>query len=108
MKEKYTLKITTVTKKHFEIKDNIDKDVASSYSVHSCVLAPCKINIVESRRFKAGTSDYLVFGGFINATSKEQPSLGKVRANSMKEAIEKAQEILKDNFKDFTKIVDNR
>jgi hypothetical protein len=106
MKEKYTLKITTVTKKHFEFKDNMD--LASSYYAESYVLTPCKINIVESRRFKDGTSDYLIFGSFINATSKERPSLGKVRAKSMEEAIKKAQEILNDNFKDFAKIVDNR
>ncbi len=86
---------------HFNLK-NKTNNVSSKYA-ESSVLLPCNINIYESRAFKDGTKEYLIFGTFINSTSKEQPSLGRVRANSIEEAIEKAQELLDNNFENFLK-----
>ena len=93
--------IMKITKKHFNLTNNTN--VVSSNYAESSVLLPCIINICESKSFKDGTKDYLIFGTFVNSTSKERPSLGKVRANSIEEAIEKAQEILDNNLHDFLK-----
>lgn len=90
-----------ISKMHFNLK-NKTNNVSSKYA-ESSVLLPCNINICESRAFIDGAKEYLIFGTFVNSTSKERPSLGKVKANSIEEAIEKAQELLDNNFEDFLK-----
>lgn len=90
-----------ISKTHFDLKSKINC-VSTKYA-DSNVLLPCIINICESRSFKDGTKDYLIFGTFMNSTSKERPSLGKIRANSIEEAIEKAQELLDNNLEAFLK-----
>ena len=64
-------------------------------------MIPCEICITPTRQFKDGTRQWLIFGQFKYATSKEKPSLGTVRAKSLKEARKLTQELLDENFKKF-------
>lgn len=65
------------------------------------VLAPCTITICPTKEFKDGTYQWLVFGTFIRPSSKEQPSLGTVRAVNLAEAKKKVQELLEKEFRYF-------
>ena len=90
--------------KCFDIRANMDKtENEDSMYHHSTVLMPCYITIAKTKEFKDGSSGYLVFGTFMNATSKERPSLGQIRARSYDEALEKVQEMLSENLEMFYK-----
>lgn len=65
------------------------------------VLTPCTITICPTKEFKDGTYQWLVFGTFIRPSSKEQPSLGTVRAANLAEAKKKVQELLEKEFRYF-------
>lgn len=65
------------------------------------VLTPCTITVCPTKEFKDGTYQWLVFGTFIRPTSKEQPSLGTVRAANLAEAKKKVQELLEKEFRYF-------
>lgn len=65
------------------------------------VLTPCTITICPTKEFKDGTYQWLVFGTFISPSSKEQPSLGTVRAANLAEAKKKVQELLEKEFRYF-------
>ena len=65
------------------------------------VLTPCTITVCPTKEFKDGTYQWLVFGTFIRPSSKEQPSLGTVRAANLAEAKKKVQELLEKEFRYF-------
>ena len=50
-------------------------------------LIPCTLQVVNTKTFKDGTSQYLVFGSFDYASSKEQPTYAVIRASSEEEAV---------------------
>ena len=50
-------------------------------------LIPCTLQVVNTKTFKDGTSQYLVFGTFDCASSKEQPTYMVIRASSEDEAV---------------------
>ena len=88
--------------KCFDIRANMkDAEDDSIIYHHSMVLMPCRITITKTKEYKDGSKSYLLFGAFMNATSKEQPSLGQIRAKTYNEALEIAQQILFNNLKDF-------
>lgn len=65
------------------------------------IFLPCRVYVLETRQFKDGTSNWLIFTEPYNATSKEKPSLGVVRAKNRTEAVQKAQDLINNNFNDF-------
>lgn len=70
------------------------------------VLTPCTITICPTKEFKDGTYQWLVFGSFMRPSSKEQPSLGTVRAANLAEAKKKVQELLEKEFRHFVETRD--
>lgn len=50
-------------------------------------LVPCTLKVVNTKTFKDGTSQYLVFGSFDCASSKEQPTYDVIRASSEEDAV---------------------
>ena len=88
--------MSKISNKHTQL----DIDNFENYS-NCSVLIPAKIYVAQSKEFKDGTPQYLIFASPIGATSKEKPSLGTVRAKDDKEAVKLAQKILDENLASF-------
>ena len=81
-----------------------DLHSTSVYHEYYCMI-PSSITIAKTKEYKDGSFGYLVFGSFLRSTSREQPSLGKIRAFSDEEALEKAQEIIHENYDIMSEII---
>jgi len=89
------------------LKPNGRTDPNSQQGESYTAMVPCRITVLPTKTFKDGTCQWLIFGSFIGASSREKPSLGTVRAATLREAQDKAQALINESYQYFINLRDN-